>query len=149
MLFARKLYAQPYSSTSMVNDSNLYLSLSANATYIFDAFLSFSDPAVTGQSPVISFTAPAGCTLKYGVNCAYSTPTTAWGTVVTGSGTSSHTQNINSGWNTEETFVYVKGIVVTGATGGNLQLRCARFGSGSSVYVQLSANSYMTATRVQ
>ena len=146
--FVKKTADQNYTSSSLTNDTHLSLSITSSATYIFEGFLCFSDPNQYGLKPAIAFTVPSGSTIKFGVSSAYGINNVYDGSIVSASGTSSNTISIENG-NAQETFVYVKGIVVTGSNSGTLQLKCARVGGSGTNNLVLSTNSYITATRVQ
>ena len=147
ILFKRKTNQQDYDYTYLVSDTNLFVTLAANATYTFDAFLSFSDPGTNGNSAKIAFTVPAGCTLKFGVNDAESS-LNGVPTVVNTSGTSTTTLALyNDAYGVAETFVFVEGIVISGSTSGDLQLKCARVGGAANL--RLNENSYLKLTRIK
>ncbi|HWF43929.1 MAG TPA: hypothetical protein VG537_04740, partial [Candidatus Kapabacteria bacterium] len=150
MLFARKTNVQDFVTTGLIVDTNLKLSLSSGSTYIFDAFLSFSDPNASGDNLSIGFNIPANSTIKFGVEDAAIAPG-ANPTVVSATNASSTSASTtlsidNNG--TAETLIYVKGIVITGSTSDYIQLKCARVGS-SAIGIRLNTNSYITATKVQ
>ena len=143
--FARKTTDQDVTSTSLTNDNALVLPVLANATYIFHGFLSVSDPNLAGLSYRFAFTSPSGSTLKFGFIDA-TTPGGVSSTIVNGSGT----QTYQLSTSTNEIFIQVDGIVVTGGTAGNLQLQFRKVSGGTgSDPVRMNTNSYLQMTRVQ
>ncbi|HET6399953.1 MAG TPA: hypothetical protein VFH95_01005, partial [Candidatus Kapabacteria bacterium] len=144
--FARKTAYQDYTSTALTSDSHLSIALDTSATYTFDAFLSFTDESANGTDGKLAFSVPGGSTLKFGWDDAQnSNPGNS--TVVNTSGTATAVAlGIENNNSTYETFVHVKGIVLTGTTSGSLLLKCERVGGTT---LRLQANSYLTVTRVQ
>ncbi len=144
-IFKRKTNQQDYTTTSLVSDTNLYVSLNTNATYTFTCFLSFSDPEYSGNSVKIGFTSPTGSTLKYGINDA----SAGFGgsrSVINGSGTVSTTISIDN-TSTSETCVLVTGIVITSSSSGTLQFKCEE--TSTPGYIRLNTNSFLQVTQVQ
>jgi hypothetical protein len=143
--FVRKSALQTYSTTSLVNDNDLVIAVSANQTYTIEGYLNFSDPGATGAYPEIAFTSPIGSTLSFGFISAEGLFSANENTIVTTSGTA--TPRIPIYTNASPTIVHVSGILITGSTASNLQLR-AMCAAGSTSF-QLNANSYLLLTKVQ
>src|ERR1019366_4999450 len=131
-LFAVKSSYQDYTTTSLVSDNDLSVSLVSGATYIFEAFLSFTDESGDQTQAKIGFAAPTG-TFKFGWNCSADGANT-YSTVVNSAGSASNTIQIANNNSSYETFVHVKGIIITTAS-GTLQLECERV-AGTTLRLQ-------------
>jgi hypothetical protein len=143
--FARKTANTDVTANALGNDPHLVISVGANETYAFEAFLSISDPNASGTSYKFSFTAPSGSTIKWGYGDAI-TSAGAANTIVSASGTPTRQMGLN---NSSEVFVFVKGILITGANSGSLQFQTMKVGGGlPSDPVRFFANSYLQAVRV-
>lgn len=127
------------SSTTMQNDDHLVLALGANETW--EIYIQI-EARGNSNNYKMQFTAPTGATLNvisYQIESnnindfmtAYSTPTTG----------SYQMQTATS------TGIFVRGIVTTSATAGNLQLQWAQVNT-DVVATQLRTGSYIKATKL-
>ena len=141
--FVRKTSPTTYSTTSLTPDADLVVAVSANQTYTFEGYISVSD--VAGGSPKFAFTSPAGSTLSFGYVDALGLSSTTVTTIISASGTATPNLTIYNDGGTAKTLIFIRGLLITGATAGNLQLQAAEFGGS----IALNANSNLQVTRVQ
>lgn len=108
-------------SATLQNDDDLAAGLAANDVMFFRAVL-FYDSNATADIK-ITFTVPTGATIKWGPDAGSrvtSTGSVSGSSIITASGSSLAFGGISSG------VMTVSGVVVNGATAGNLQLQWAQ-----------------------
>ena len=111
------------SSTTLTNDTALFLSVAASATYLLHGFLLY-EGGTSGSSDIKwTFTMPAGAALRYSYVATPPTITTA--AVVASTAASAATGASTGGPGVLES-VMMLGTVVTGVTAGTLQLQWAQ-----------------------
>lgn len=111
------------SSAALQNDDELVFAVRANEVWHFKAYLRFN----SGTVPDIqfAFTVPAGAAVQYG---GYDTgPGAAGPKVLNASGGSYDVNGLAT-----DNFALIEGVVVNGATPGNVQLQWAQFSSTAS-----------------
>ena len=130
------------SSTTLVNDSALFLPVVASATYLFDAYLDFEGAAIGTGDLKIEWTVPAGAALRFdlhGLNTASSSfSSTFTDGVTTALGTTGAASLRGA---------LMKGSLVMAATAGNLQLKWAQNTSSATATI-VHAQSYVALWRV-
>lgn len=145
--FARKTSDSAMTSdAALANDAELLLAVAANEVLIFEAWLIY-DATTTGDINV-AFTVPAGATIAWsamplGVT-ATASPATVAPDVITASGTGRAMGGVGAG---SKIGVPIRGIVVNGATAGNLQLQWAQRASDATA-TNVFANSFISARKV-
>ena len=109
------------SSTVLVNDTALFLSVAASATYWLQGFLLY-EGGTSGSSDIKwTFTMPAGATMRY--SYVYTPPTLSTAAVGTSTAASA---GVSTGGTGVLESVMMAGTVVTGVTAGTLQLQWAQ-----------------------
>lgn len=146
-LFAKKTATQAVtSSTTLVNDNELFVSVLANATYEVDTFIIYDGAA--GTAIKVGFTAPSGATLDWwnngtsGGNTSFINTGPFWGWSAIGTSNTIGTAGAGS-----EGVCRPGGILVTSSTPGTFQLQWAQ-GSSNATAVHVFAGSTMTLRRV-
>ncbi len=147
-IFVKKTANQDFTSTTPAGDNQLSVALVANATYTFDAFLSCIDSNANGANGDVGLAVPTGATALYGVNSAAGLYTLQ---NIPSAGSAAavikvQLENVTSG---DQNFIEMKGIVVTGSSSGNLQLKFGIDRTGTHFTMIVTQNSYLTVTRVQ
>lgn len=112
------------SSTTLVNDDQLFYPLQASTSYYFEALIEFT--ATVGGDIKLAFTIPTAATLRWGpANSIKIDPT---GTIVVQAQTVTSGAAVSFGYaaggNRQQ--ILIKGYVACGATAGNLQLQFAQ-----------------------
>ncbi len=126
-----------------MNDAQLAVALTANDVFEFEAMIAYS--GVTAAAAMrLAFTVPAGASIRWGiVNGGFASVSPM---SVSTSGTAISDIPVNTTTPTNEQVIYVKGLVVMGATAGNLQLQAAT--TTAATTVNLLTNSFIKATKV-
>lgn len=143
--FVRKTSNQQVtSSTTLVNDTQLVLTLTANSIYMIDGFVAY-DGAFNAGDFKADWSAPAGATIYWAVNgpatgggALYASNTVSIGTVQT-AGT--------YGTGGAQTSLNPKGLVTTAGTGGSLQFRWAQNTSNATA-TTVYAGSWFRIQRI-
>lgn len=144
-LFVRKTADETVtSSITKQNDDHLFLALEASSTYTFQAVI-FYDGATTGDIRT-GFTVPAGATLLWGQIGIANSATSTIGSFQLFAGDSTGTANNGSLGAATKVPLFIRGLVVTGVTAGNLQFQWAQLSSDATA-VTVFANSWLEATK--
>lgn len=142
-LFARRTADIAYNSNALANDAQLLLALAVSNIYEFEAMIAY-DGTTSADDLQIAFTVPAGASIRWGVtggNGVSVSPSS-----IDASGTAISDIPVNTTTPGNDVMIMVKGLVVMGATAGNLQLRVATTTVGKTV--RLLTNSYIKASRM-
>lgn len=131
------------SSTTVVNDTELFLVLPASATFFFHMFLDFEGGTLGASDIKWTFTVPGGCFFRYsyanrGPGGGATAGTCAQGTDINTSG-SAGAGNIQG--------VLALGTIVNGVNPGNVQLRWAQ-NTSSATSTIMHAQSCMMIQRI-
>ena len=114
--------------------------MQANEVWEFETYLMVTAGSATPDFK-LAFTTPSGATLRWSASL-YTSAGSAYSGVITASAAA-------IGFPTTGTVtetVLVKGIVVNGATAGNLQMQFAQFTSNAQA-ITVNQNSYMKASK--
>jgi hypothetical protein len=135
------------STTTLANDPYLTLPVVANATYIYEAYVAYSNALGAGSADIkATWSAPTGATLvgtMYGTSGANSSSYTTYDVTENGAGT---TRSMPG--NTSQPMSFQpRGSLTTGSTAGNLVLQWAQNTSSTTPTIVI-AGSWMQATRV-
>lgn len=131
------------SSTTLVNDSDLSLSLPASTTWVFFGMLGVTGAAISTGDIKVNFTVPTGSTLVYEAFGFSPSGTTTQMNTVRPAGTTSSV-GVNG---TSESPVILLGSLVVSTTAGNLQLQWAQnVSSGTSTTVK--TGSFLTSWQI-
>jgi len=143
--FAKKSADQTVNnSTAVINDADIVISgLLAAATYIFRAYIIYTSTTATPDIK-IGFTFPAGGTISWVPNGIATTGTTDDGTIRMPA-TSTGTRALGTVAGTDMVAV-PQGILVTGGSGGSLQLQWAQ-STATAENTIVRANSYILVER--
>jgi len=132
------------SSTTLQNDDDLVVAVSANATYVMDGYIMTSGAAAGTGDLKIDFTIPSGATMKY----------TSFGTTTASPAVQYEaTVNANStaraiGTNgSADMGVAIQAVITVGSTAGSVQLRWAQNTSSGTATI-LRATSYLRFERI-
>lgn len=130
------------SSTVLVSDSDLVLSVAASATYVVSGYLNYAGAAQGTGDLKLTFTVPAGATLSYTLvrmDTAGATGLTnpSGATVTNVAGTSA----------VADRSVFISATLVLGGTAGSLQLQWAQNTSSTTATV-VRARSWLWAQRI-
>jgi hypothetical protein len=123
------------SSTTLVNDGGLFVSVAANASYVFQVFLDYEGGTQGSSDIKYGWSVPSGTTMRY-TDFHISTGGTA-----TAGGLSLESTVTAAGTNGSgnKRGVFMNGSVVTAGTAGTLQLQWAQntsSGTGTIVHAQ-------------
>lgn len=130
-------------STTLVNDSNLAVSVAANTTYGFQAMLICAAAANNATGCQVAFTAPTGSTISWAAIAAAEGATAVQVPVsVTTNGGS---VNITGAQATYQ--IRIQGTLVTSSTSGTLQLQFANGGAGAGRTTTMKAGSTISVLR--
>ncbi|HEY6021927.1 MAG TPA: hypothetical protein VIY48_19285 [Candidatus Paceibacterota bacterium] len=132
------------STTVLANDPHLVLSLAANATYELSGFLEYNGQPTAGADFKMDWTIPAGSTLQYARNGYISNSVTQTDQVVTDEAT---IRVLGTFGTTTNVSANIKGVLVTGGTSGNIQLRWAQNVS-NAIATSLLINSFIKLERI-
>ena len=130
-------------STTLVNDNDLVIAIPANDSMIIDGYLHVNSGSST-PGIQYSFTIPAGATMDIGAvleDVTYPAPESAF---LTSSGTSTGAIPFGPG----DVPIIFHGVVVTGATGGNIQLKWAQ-GTSNGTATTIRKLSFMKGTFIR
>lgn len=143
-VFKRKTADQSVTnSTTLVNDTELFLSVAANRTYVIDSFLIYDGAGATAFK--LAFTGPSGATFDWwqdgnsGGNSAAS-GTTWWGYNQIGTTNSTY----GAAGAGSKLACRPAGILIVGANAGTFQLQFAQ-GSSSATATHLFTGSCLWA----
>ncbi len=125
------------SSTTLVNDNALFFPINANDSMVIEGYLHCFTATATPHVQ-IAWTIPAGATMDIGtyVDDVTLGDNETFTSVTSGTSTGSITTNSGN------VPIHFWGVVITGATAGNIQLKWAQ-GTSSSTATTLKAKSYM------
>jgi hypothetical protein len=132
------------SSTVLQNDDHLLHALAANGIYTFRGMLRYLADQATDIK--VAFTVPAGATLLWGSPGPDISVTSAAGSGYWATGNVSGA-NLDFGGLGGTGILHLQGIVVMGATAGNLQLQWAQRVS-SATNITVYTNSFLILERV-
>jgi|GEM_PF-2462816 len=142
-VFARRTSNQNYALNVLANDAQLVVALSANDVFEFEAMIAY-EGLTTAAAMQLAFTVPAGATIRWGiVNSGFASISPM---SIAVSGTAITDIPVNTTTATNDQVVYVKGLVVMGATPGNLQLQSAATVAATQITIMM--NSFLKATKV-
>lgn len=149
-LFARKTATESVTSNTTVQaDDHLFVTLEANSTYVLDMWL--NGTGADAGDLKYNFTYPSGTSVAAGA-ATYNTASTGAAPVINSLGSASDgtspTIDFTAGTIAGVSIsVIVRGLVVVGATAGNLALQWAQ-NSSNGTATTLDAGSYLMLTRV-
>lgn len=133
------------SNVTLQNDNALFVPLTAGSSWYFDCYLDYEAASGGGVGHMqAQFVVPSGSTLRMQV-VALNDAGSFIGNISSPSSTVIRLQGAGAGVLQAATF---KGSVLTGATGGNLQLQWAQLNSNATPAI-VHGNSYLTARRAQ
>lgn len=146
-LFVRKVNSDTATAdTGLDNDSELFLTVEANATYQLNGFLIFS--AGTGDFKY-GWTAPTGATLDWNMGGEESTAASTTGAAYWGANTISGS-DIAGGINTATNCVArPEGLLRVSSTAGTFRLQWSQGSSDAVNATTLRAGSFITLRRMQ
>ncbi len=127
------------SSTTLVNDNDLKVSINANDSMVIEGYLHAYVGSSTPQIR-LAFTIPAGASMDVGCYTDDVNGGNQETFILTSSGTSTGAMTILAG----NVPIHFWGVVITGGTAGTIQLQWAQ-GVSSSTPTTLKAKSYMRA----
>jgi hypothetical protein len=132
------------SSTTLVNDTQLLVTVAANAVYAFDCFLNFEGSATIGQGIKWQVTVPAGAALRYhGVYTRSSDQGNITGDTYAGADVVAaigHGSGNNCG-------ASMNGTLFTSAAGGTVQIQWAQAASSATPTI-VHDHSHMLLRRI-
>jgi len=145
-LFARKTADQSVtSSTSLVADTELTLSLAANSTYTFEGFMIY-DGDVTGDFQM-AWTIPAGATIHWMPGGPPSSQASSFTGQVKMNDAGTGSDIVGAIGAGTKGIARPSGMVRTSASAGSITLRWAQ-GTSSATATTLYADSFVRATKV-
>jgi hypothetical protein len=144
-VFVTKAADEPAtSSTTLQNDDELFLTLSASATYALDGYLITAGATVTTGDLKIDWTVPSGTTMKYtSFGVVVSSPAVQYEATVNASSTARPIGTNGS----SDMGVPVRAVIITSTTAGTLQLRWAQNTSSATPTI-IRAGSWLRLTRI-
>lgn len=148
-LFARKTAdTSRASTTTATDDPHLTVSISANSTYILEAYLEFS--ADSSADILVDWGVPAssaGSWTGFGNGLGEVAPATNGYAIRTDSNTISQQRNFGGIGAGNHTTVFIRGIIRTAGTGGAYTMQWAQ-GASLATATVLYTDSWMRVTRV-
>ena len=147
LAFARKTADEGVTSnTTLQNDDHLVVALNANETYELEGVLYVSTTA-NGHDLQIALTVPTSTTMKVSYNAREeNTATSREADVLETSGTAGTVVNVQAA---NRSIVYVKGLIRTAGTSGNVTLQWADDNTSGTETVTVQTDSYFKVTRVE
>ncbi|MCC7438311.1 MAG: hypothetical protein IT211_07400 [Armatimonadetes bacterium] len=147
LAFARKTANEGVtSSNTLQNDDHLSIALNANEVYELEGVLYVSTTA-GGHNLQMALTVPTGTTMKVSYNARQENGATSReADILATSGTAGTVVNLAAA---NRAIVYVKGLVRTAGTSGNVTLQWADDNTGGTETVTIETDSYFKVTRVQ
>lgn len=147
IVFARKTADEGVtSSTTLQNDDHLVVALNANQGYEIEGVL-YAATDNNAHDLSLAFTVPAGATMKIGYHSVQENGTTVReADVLTSSGTIGTVVDLSSANNN---IMFIRGLVRTGGTAGDVQLQWSDDSSSGTQTVTLQADSYIKVQRVE
>jgi hypothetical protein len=133
------------SSTTLQNDDQLFLPVAVNARYIFDSALFYTGAASPAGDLKLSFSGPAGATMKWANRGVNSSGLSQYNVVVETLAAGSPRAVGTNG--ATEMAAFPMGTVTTSSTSGNLQLQWAQNAS-SATGTALLAGSVIRLVRI-
>lgn len=136
------------SSTTFQDDNDLFVSVSANATYEVKLFLLHDSDATAAGDIKIQWTAPAASTMTWGSQGANVSTTSS--SAVTETNMQSRTISENAGYgggDSTGTVAFIQGVLTTSATAGTLQLQWAQ-NTSNAVASTVRAGSTLSVRRI-
>jgi len=133
------------SSATLANDPDLSVAVGASQTWAFQAMLSYTGDATGSGGIKFTWTCPSGGTLNW-MSVYYSTAVGA-GDLNASSFVGSGTTRTAVTDGTTQLPITIQGILVNGATAGNLQLQWAQNASDATATV-MKAGSLLLARRL-
>lgn len=138
------------SSATMVDDTELFLSVEANATYVYECLVLGSSAANAAGDLKLAFSSPAGAvvmgTVQAPNNVALASGSTADGEYVARF-TLSDASTLPVGVSTSAIGIIVNGRILTGGTAGEMRLRWAQIAANANA-TTINARSYLRLFRV-
>jgi len=134
-------------STTLVNDSALFLPLTANGTWIFIGYLSALSTVAMGSGDLkIDFTWPSGASGSWtsGGFAASAGGSANWNAVRTASGGTAD----GIGVGTTPVPAIILGSIIMGSTAGNLQLEFAQNSASSGNSITVQSGSWLAAWQI-
>jgi len=131
------------SSTTLVNDTALVVPVVASATYLFDCFLDYEGGTLGAADLKISWSVPAGATLRY--DQLYRN--TSGNPVTWGEGTNGAGNTMGTGGAGTRFAAIMKGSLVMSSTAGSLQLQWAQSTSSATATI-VHAQSFLALWRI-
>ena len=132
-------------STTLANDTALFIPLLANAVYDFELLLGYNGGTLGSSDLKIGWSVPSGTTMGY----------TAYGNTTSGAATDApwYTQSATPAFGTNGTStpigLVLSGTVATAGTAGNLQLQWAKNSTSVATVTTVLAGSVLLAWQVQ
>jgi len=147
-LFARETADVTFiSNATLTADTNLVIALAANATYEFSGVIAYNG-ATSSSDLQIAMNVPTGATIRWSVDQA---GTAFSSSSITGNGGTTAAVSPFSADATpaNNQSIFISGIVITGATAGNLQVYEAQATSSATNTTTVLTNSHIKSIRVQ
>jgi len=143
LIFSKKPIDQSIaSSTTLTNDNDLHLAMNANDSMVVEGYIHYHN---TGSSSLqMAVTVPAAATMDIVIytDDVVLPPPETW--TLTTSGTSTG----NMAMNAVDIVIHFYGIVITGATAGNVQIQWAQ-GVSNATPATFRQKSYMRGTLIR
>ncbi len=142
LLFAKKPTDQSLTTTTLTNDNDLHLAISANDSMVVEGYIHYHN---TGSSSLqMAVTVPTGATMDIVIytDDVVLPPPETW--TLTSSGTSTGDMAMNA----VDIVIHYYGVVITGSNSGKIQIQWAQAKS-SSTPVTFKAKSYIRGTLIR
>ncbi len=143
LIFAKKPVDESVtSSTTLQNDDDLHIPISANDSMVVEGYIHYHNAGSSSLQTAV--TVPAGATMDIVIytDDVVLPPPETW--TLTTSGTSTG----NMAMNAVDIVIHYYGIVITGATAGNIQFQWAQ-GVSNATPATFKAKSYMRGTLIR
>lgn len=145
--FARKTAAEGVtSSTTLQNDDHLVIALNANQSYEIEGVL-YAETSNNGHDLSLAFTVPTGATMKIGYHSVQENGAAVKeADILTSSGVASTVVDLST---SNDNIVFIRGLVRTAGTAGDVRLQWSDDNSGGTETVTLQTDSYIKVMRVE